>query len=123
MLRRDDAPSASANPADRRASPRVDVLGDIEGHMVPLGLPVRLMEISSGGFRMETSVMFIAGVVHQFRFTLSDGNQVIVAARVMHSYEFRTPGGTIRYVTGLQFADGTAGDALSPAARLFEDVA
>ena len=91
--------------ADRRRSPRIEILGRLHGHAVSLDVPVVVKEISLGGMALETSFPFPIGAVHEFRLTLGDGAQVHLKGRVMHSRNTGAPGGASTFVTGIQFVD------------------
>jgi hypothetical protein len=65
-------------------------------------VPVRTCEIGSGGFSIETPVLFPAGAVHEFLLTRDDGVSSLVTARAVHS---RQVGGgePALYLTGFEF--------------------
>lgn len=92
------------NPADRRRSPRVEVLGKIQGQIVSLDVPVRIREISLGGMSFETPQGFHVGLVQEFTLTLGDGSTVELSGRVVYSRPTIDANRTY-YVTGIQFVD------------------
>jgi hypothetical protein len=93
-----------ANPADRRRSARVEVLGRIQGQVVSLDVPVLVREISLGGMSVETPEAFPVGSVNVFMLTLGDGAGIDVAGRIVYS---RPSADAHRrfYVSGVQFID------------------
>ena len=93
-----------ANPADRRRSTRVEVVGQIQGEVVSLDVPVRVREISLGGMSVETPRAFDVGAVSHFVLTLGDGASVEVAGKIVYSRAADTAD-TLGYVTGIQFVD------------------
>jgi PilZ domain-containing protein len=107
---------------DRRRTPRIEVLSHFHGHSVTLGVPVRLLDISLGGFRIETSIVFPLGAVHEFRFTLADGTTIELRARVLHCGIHTSPRGVLRYSAGLEFASGPANVAQPDVLRLIEEI-
>jgi Tfp pilus assembly protein PilZ len=103
-----------ANPADRRRSTRVEVLGRIRGQVVSLDVPVLVREISLGGMSVETPQAFEVGSINTFLLTLGDGAGIDVAGRIVYS---RPSADTDRrfFVSGVQFVDQ---DDLNPDARV-----
>jgi PilZ domain len=107
---------------DRRRAPRIEVLSHFHGQSVTLGVPVTLLDISLGGFRIETSVVFPLGAIHEFRFTMSDGKAVEVRARVLHCGILSSARGVLRYSAGLEFVNGPANVGHPDVLRLIEEV-
>ena len=95
---------------ERRRSPRIEMLGRVQGHSVSLDQPITVLEMSLGGMSIETGFPLEIGSVHVFRLTLGDGATIEVTARVrvsgrvMHT---RSTGDADKaaYVTGMQFVD------------------
>jgi len=121
-MNNDDSGSRTPSGRDRRRAPRIEVLSQFHGHAVTLGVPVTLLDISMGGFRIETSVVFPLGAIHEFRFTLSDGDTIEIRARVLHCGMHTTSRGVLRYSAGLEFVDGPANVTRPDVLRLIEDV-
>lgn len=92
------------NPAERRRSPRVEVLGKLQGQIVSLDVTVKIREISLGGMSIETQQGFLPGVVQDFMLTLGDGSSVELTGRVVYS-RLTTDAARTFYVTGIQFVD------------------
>jgi PilZ domain len=90
---------------DRRRSPRIELLGRLQGHSVSLEVPIVVREISLGGMAIETSEHLPAGSIHEFRLTLGDDSVVELLGRVMHSRNTALPDATPVFVTGVQFID------------------
>ena len=110
---------------ERRRSPRIEMLGRVQGHSVSLDQPITVLEMSLGGMSIETGFPLEVGSLHAFRLTLGDGATIEVTARVrvsglvMHT---RSTGDADRvaFVTGLQFVDddeddGGVGDLINRA--------
>ena len=100
-MNHDDSASHRSSGRDRRRAPRIEVLSQFHGQSVTLGVPVTLLDISLGGFRIETSVVFPLGAIHEFRFTLADSKAIEVRARVLHCGIHTTPRGLLRCSAGL----------------------
>jgi PilZ domain-containing protein len=92
---------------ERRQAPRVEILGQVTGESLTLDAPVTVLDLSTGGFRIETTGRLSTGEPHEFRFKLRDGVSVIVLARVVHQRAVsKRPSGS--HVVGLEFLDGSA---------------
>ena len=91
--------------AERRRSPRIELMGRVHGHSVSSDLSVSVLEISLGGMAIRTSVRFETGTVHAFRLTLGDESTVELNGRVMHCRDVSPTGDAPAFVTGLQFVD------------------
>ncbi len=90
-----------------RRTPRLQVSGQIRGHLVALDQPVHVTEIGLEGFRIESGVELAAGDVHEFRFSLRDGSVVFARAIVVHTHRHSTGAGGVVHVAGLAFLDET----------------
>jgi hypothetical protein len=88
---------------DHRRTPRVEVLGRIQGELRALDVPVTLLNLSRHGFLMECPVDFTIGGSHDFRFTLPGESPVDVCVRVIHATKAADDNST--YVVGLEFED------------------
>ena len=89
---------------DRRRSPRVEMLGRMQGRTVALGLQVRVREISLGGMSIETSEPLDVGSVHEFNLTLGDGATIQLTGRVLRTAESAADGPVV-HISGIQFVD------------------
>jgi len=87
-------------PDERRRSARVDVLSRVNGELVAFNLPVTLVNISLGGFLIHGPVLLPIGTTAQFRFTMTDGERLVVRARAVHVMT-TTTGDHTTYMTGL----------------------
>jgi hypothetical protein len=117
-----DDVSRRTSGRDRRRTPRIEVLSQFHGQSVTLGVPVALLDISLGGFRIETSVVFPLGAIHEFRFTMADGKAIEVRARVLHCGIHSSTRGVLRYSAGLEFVNGPANVAQPDVLRLIQEV-
>jgi hypothetical protein len=102
-----------ANPPegmpDRRRSVRVDLLADLEGHLVTLDERIQIRQISLGGMTVETTAPLSPRLEHEFRLTIGD-RAVTVAARVVHS-RVAVQGDVVTFLAGVQFV-GPSPEAL-----------
>jgi Tfp pilus assembly protein PilZ len=105
VARIEDTTHSVASHRDRRSSPRIQVLGQLHGKLVPIGLPVAVVDISLGGFAIKTSVAFPIGAVHQFGLTLGDGASVVVAGRVAYCRPDETLSRDAGFLTGFSFVE------------------
>ena len=96
--------------ADRRRSPRVDLVGQLHGELVSVDLPIRVREISLGGMSFETSRAFDVDSRHSFVLTLGDGAGVFVLGRVAYSRRVDADAGS-KFIIGIQFLDEDAGES------------
>ena len=103
---------------ERRRARRVSVVARVIGHILSLNLPTTLLDLSAGGFLMQSPVQIPVGAVEEFRFT-ADETEVVVCARVVRSTtSFRSD--DLVYVTGLAFINlteqqrGAIGQLLNP---------
>ena len=62
--------------AERRRSPRMEILGRVRGHSSPPGSPIYVREMSLGGMAVEAPFELTVGMVHLFRLRLGDGSTV-----------------------------------------------
>lgn len=88
---------------DRRRSTRVDLLAELQGHVITLDDTVVVRQISDGGLTIETTAPLSPHVAHDFRLTV-DGRSAIVHARVRHS-RVQVAGDAVAYLSGLEFVD------------------
>lgn len=88
--------------ADRRSSLRIEIPAGDADTIVADG---RLLNVSPGGFALETTTPFDSGL-HVFEFALSDTMFLTLRAAAVHSMRVAGSGGAPRYVTGFAFAAG-----------------
>ena len=88
---------------DRRRSARVDLLAELQGHVLTLDETVLVRQVSEGGLTIETSAPLSPRLTHEFRLCLGD-RVALVHARVRHS-RVQLAGDAVTYVSGLEFVD------------------
>lgn len=112
-------PETAAPSAEHRRSPRIEILGHVQGRPESSAVPGRVLDINIGGFGLLTSRQFVIGSTHRFRFTLPDGVSAQISATVVHCDRRPTRDGSDLYLAGFRFVDKpdrnddtTAGDLL-----------
>ena len=109
--------------SERRRSPRIEILGQLDGHMMTVDAPVTILDLSLGGFGVESAAALDAGDIHDCRFTLRDGVSVILPAKVVHCRPKKGPKGSVRYLAGLEFLPQATPDAEAARVQLIDRIA
>lgn len=100
----------------RRRFPRIEVLEMVEGRRVPLDVPMKVRDLSQGGFSAESSVPFPPGTRHHFRFSaVTQDREVSLSATVVHCRLAKADAdGNYTYITGFEFlADEVADKSIA----------
>lgn len=108
---------------NQRSAPRVDVLLRLKGELVPLDVPIRMLNLSRTGFAVLSEARFRSGQRLHFRINGLNGGTVHVAAAAVHTEPRRDAPGV--YLTGFRFIP-VRSDAAVPTAdivRLLASVA
>jgi hypothetical protein len=87
---------------DQRRSPRLEVLGQLDGHVVSLDHQVRMRDLSLGGFAAESEKPFRPGSIHRFRITTNTGAATELWVRAAYCRHQGT-GEPARFLTGFEF--------------------
>jgi hypothetical protein len=107
-----------------RDAPAMDAGGWLHATLVDTAAPVRVLEVSFGGFVLETAAPFPVGSRHLFRFeTADDSIDLTVAARVVYSRRDSASARHSWYVSGFRFLPPSDGDAAEHFDRLLDLVA
>jgi hypothetical protein len=96
-------PQVTATP-ERRRYPRIEILGRIRGSVRPLDVPITLLNLSLGGFLMQTPMQYQIGETHEFQFTMGQNDPIVVLARIAHAMRVTVDHGPL-YLFGLEFVD------------------
>jgi hypothetical protein len=88
---------------DRRRTPRVDLLAELQGHIVTLDEQIQVTQLSLGGMTVETMAPLSPRLRHIFRISFQT-SAVTLQARVIHS-RVVIRGDTVSYVSGIEFVD------------------
>lgn len=102
---------------NQRDSPRVDVLLRVKGELVPIGSPIRILNLNRTGLAVLSEVRFRSGERLVFRLTGKGGQCVQVAAAAVHTEPRRGAPGL--FMTGFEFQPEHVG-AVVPEADILE---
>ena len=96
------ASTIDTSNADRRTSPRIELLGEIDVRVMPLRLPVVLLDLSPGGFALASPVPFIRHAEYTFQFS---GTRPLGSIRAKDVHCLRVSHGATEasYVAGFSF--------------------
>lgn len=94
--------TASDLNLDRRDTPRIELLGEINGQVMPFALPVVLMDLSQGGFAIASSVPFMRNSEYTFQFNATRQHGPI-RARHLHCLRVSHGATSKSYVAGFSF--------------------
>lgn len=104
-------PRPRGTPPNRRRFPRLQVLGLVDGYLMPLDVPLSVIELSTGGFSVRGATAFPPGARHHFRFTTGEDREVTIDATAVHCRLVQAqPDGTVAYVSGFEFASNIRTD-------------
>jgi PilZ domain len=95
--------TVSSTP-ERRRYPRIEILGRVRGSIRPLDVPITLLNLSLGGFLMQTPMQYQIGETHEFQFTMAQKDPVVVRARIAHAMRVTVDHGPL-FLFGLEFVD------------------
>lgn len=94
---------AAESGSERRKDVRVDLLAELQGHLVTLDERVSVTQVSLGGMTVETSAPLSPRIDHDFRVVFG-AVSVILHGRVVHS-RVRVQRDEVTYIAGVQFLD------------------
>jgi hypothetical protein len=105
MTRDEYVPDVAAPAAaERRRTPRVEVVEAIHGQIRPHNVPITLINVGHGGFLMRSPVAYAVGDVHKFRITVNGEYPIVLRGRVAHQKRITT-NATPAYLIGVEFTD------------------
>jgi hypothetical protein len=102
---REAVPSNDLIRVDRRRYPRLHLVGELNGLIVPFQIGVRVIDISASGFAVRSPLEFATGTAHEFQFALLHRPRPIVRAVVVHSRRVTSRRGRPFFVAGFAFLD------------------
>lgn len=91
----------SARP-ERRQAPRIDVFGQLHGHIVNGNQRVVVLDVSTGGLGLAVRQPLEVGSVHVVRLTNRAGLETDVEVRIANVRESSTIAGTAYHVVGAE---------------------
>lgn len=99
-----DTPRPPLPFRNRRRFPRLEVMGQVDGELVALDVPLKVRDLSEAGFSTESTVPFPPGTGQRFRFTTRAGAVVHLEATSVHCrLASASADGHYVYVTGFEF--------------------
>jgi len=96
--------TAPQSVADRRRTPRVEVVEAIHGQIRPHNVQIALINVGHGGFLMRSPVAYAVGEVHKFRISVSGEYPIVLRGRIAHLRPI-TANATPAYLIGVEFTD------------------
>jgi len=106
---------------DRRQHPRVSARGHVSAEVADAAQPVTIVDLSKGGFLLESASPFLVDSIHQFRIAMTSGQWLtLLTARSMHT----RPAGDNppRHLTGFAFVEPLGEEARNRVHMLVEHV-
>jgi hypothetical protein len=83
-------------------------MGRIQGVVRPLDVQITLLNLSLGGFLMQTPNDYQVGEIHEFQLTMTGKEPIIVRARIAHAMRVTVDHGPL-FLFGLEFVDAGTG--------------
>jgi len=100
-------------PSDRRKTPRIDVEGPLTALALSASKPTmpvqaaRVINVSFGGFLVESPTSFEPGDIYDFRFKTADGRRpAVFKARAIYRVERALADPDSQYAAGFAFLNG-----------------
>jgi PilZ domain-containing protein len=87
---------------ERRQFARLQLAGELHGGLLPFPLPLRVLDVSGGGFAVETTIAFLPGRRYLFGFASTTQMHPPVAARNVRCMRVGH-GDNEHYVSGFEF--------------------
>lgn len=88
---------------ERRASERVEILGELHGEVM-VYQPMTVLQIGAGGIQIETAFPLQLDSLHDFRLTLGD-RSVVVKGRIVYCQISDVEQEHVRYRSGVEFVE------------------
>jgi len=87
------------------------VLGLVDGSLIPLDIPLKVRDLSEGGFSVQSRSPFPPGSRHHFRFTTAREEAVMIDAVAVHCrLAAADVDGHVAYMTGFEFISSARTD-------------
>src|SRR6478672_1918179 len=93
---------SSTPKQDRRRSPRVPILGEIHVRLMPDGLPLAVLDLSAGGFAVQSVTPIERGTTMAFEFHSLHCPKFVLQAGNVHCLRV-TADGEAWYIAGFAF--------------------
>jgi hypothetical protein len=85
---------------ERRTSPRVELVVELYGKTIPMGLPITLLNISASGMGIRMNLPLPEATYQRFDVELADGTILNLSGQIMHC----EPAGEEHFLIGVRFA-------------------
>ena len=103
---------------ERRQHPRVAARGKVNTSVLDDPGDVTIVDLSNGGFLLESSQPFLVDSIHQFRIATNKGDwMTLLTARSMHSRQSES-----KFFTGFAFVEPLGAEARQRVHTLVEHV-
>jgi hypothetical protein len=102
--------ASSSNGFSRRESPRIEVEAVLDGKLARGNLRLSLVDLSFGGFSVESVLAFPPSTRHMFRFTTASGVAVNVRADAVYSRPSGMHDGADQFVAGFKYVVASQDD-------------
>jgi len=99
-----------STPIERRRYPRIEILGRVKGVVRPLDVQITLLNLSLGGFLMQTPNEYHLGETHEFQLTMAQTDPIVVSARIAHVMRVTVEHKPL-FLCGLEFVDSSAANS------------
>jgi PilZ domain-containing protein len=106
---------------NRRKSPRLEIDGDVQAHLIPTELSLTILDISEGGFAVASPIEFTRGMRYEFELCSVHCPNLIVAAANVHCLRI-VSGGQESYVAGFQIVEEAGTKIREAIAELVRDI-
>ena len=111
-------PSQPSTHDERRKHPPVAARGKVNASVLDDASAVTIVDLSNGGFLLESAQPFIVNSIHQFRIATNKGDWLtLLTARSMHSRQSAST-----YLTGFAFVEPLGAEARQRVHTLVEHV-
>ena len=120
MIHRSPSERPEVHPRDRRETPRVQAIQTLHGRIVTVNAPMRVRELSLGGFSIESTFDFDVDTELDFQLSMGEGEIFRVRGRVAycrpHEYADQY------FITGFSVLDDGTGNAATALAALIDQM-
>jgi hypothetical protein len=107
---------------NRRRTTRYEVRERLVAYLLKEQLPVRVRDLGTGGFAVETVEPLPTDRTYHVRFTASDNTSAVLPAQALHCRPSCAADGSPRYVVGFTFLAAQIGQADRVIRRLIDKV-
>jgi hypothetical protein len=106
---------------NRRKSPRLQITGDVQAHLIPTELSLTILDLSEGGFAVASPIEFKHHTRYEFEFCSVHCPNLIVSAVNVHCLRM-VSSGQQSFVAGFSFIEEGNGHVRESIAELIRDI-